>query len=326
MTSYRRPRVFLSYRHQERTGLFASGENQKHVAWVEAFAHALGSWNVDVIWDGRMRDLFRPHTKADPMEIPFMAEVSTLCLMSAQAFMPIVTRGYLERVSENGIPGVVTQEWQRAVEVTQSGKLEILGIVREWPTPGYAAPPAVLTNGNSWDFRFVDATRDEVELLGDKVHLVWEVNRPPVDMPFAKLISTYLKFCVEHFGLHWPGIERWGCDFARPGVFLDIWARLHPFDPVAARREAQREMSAQLTALGVPTVHVDPATYTPPTPEELAREAELEAKAEALARSAASAHLARVFKPFDYANSSPRGRASKGLYFGKTVKGFSYLA
>ena len=78
MTFMRRPRVFLSYRHEERKGFFGARYSRRHRAWVNAFAQALASWNVDVVWDDRLRNLFEPHTSVDAAELPFLAEVSTL--------------------------------------------------------------------------------------------------------------------------------------------------------------------------------------------------------------------------------------------------------
>jgi hypothetical protein len=325
MTFHRRPRVFLSYRHEERSGMFASGYNAKHVAWVEAFAHALATWNVDVIWDGRMRDLFRPHTKADPATVPFLAEVSTLCLMSAQAFMPIVTRGYLERVCEGGKAGVVTEEWRRAVEEAGAGRVEIIGVVREWPAPGYAAPPPELTAKNAWDYRFVAPVKDEVERLADKVHLLWDVERPPLELPFAKLISVYLQYCIHEHGLPWPGVETWPCNFVRPRVFLELMrAEQERAGPAVHESARQDELQAALSALGVPVKKMD--TPYEPDADELSPEEERKMAAQAVAatRAATAAHLERTVKPFDFASAAPGGRASKGLYFGKTVKGFSF--
>ncbi|HEV7691624.1 MAG TPA: hypothetical protein VGO52_12400, partial [Hyphomonadaceae bacterium] len=46
-------------------------------------------------------------------------------------------------------------------------------------------------------------------------------------------------------------------------------------------------------------------------------------KMKALMASAANT-VAGDLKGFDFSSGGPRGRASKGLYFGPTVKGFSY--
>src|SRR5207253_4032329 len=99
-------------------------------------------------------------------------------------------------------------------------------IVREWPIPGCSQPPAPITSDGAWDFRFVAAEKDEAELLGDRLHGLWDVERPQADVPFVDWISRYLKFCVSAFGLPWPGIERWGCNFDRPRIFAEYSTEL----------------------------------------------------------------------------------------------------
>jgi hypothetical protein len=58
------------------------------------------------------------------------------------------------------------------------------------------------------------------------------------------------------------------------------------------------------------------------TPNE---EAAMNAKALALVQSIGLAHMSRYHKPFEFAHRKPAGRASKGLYFGPTLPGFSHL-
>lgn len=324
MTFMRRPRVFLSYRHEERSGFFARRYNTRHRAWIHDFAHALAAWNVDVIWDDRLRDLFRPHTTTDPATLPFLAEVSTLCLQSAQAFMPIVTRGYLERIADDSGHGTVTEEWKHGVAECAAGRAELVTIVREWPIEGVDAPSAPIASHNSWDFRFVAPNKDEVELLGDALHGVWHVERPAFDQSFAALISAYLKFCVSAFKLPWPGVERWGCVFERPRIFLEHQARIAALNPPAPAAGSQRDMDEFLRAFGDRIPHATPDTPLPP-PGDAAEEKHAEEQAKALARSVFAAHIERHRKPFAFDEKAPGGRASKGLYFGPTRPGFSYL-
>ncbi|HEV7691371.1 MAG TPA: toll/interleukin-1 receptor domain-containing protein, partial [Hyphomonadaceae bacterium] len=249
MTFYRRPRVFLSYRHQERPpGLFGDGHNRKHREWIDRFAHALAAWNVDVIWDDRLRSLFRPHTSVDPEKLEFLAEASTLCLQSAQAFLPVLTAGYAERVAGGAkSKGIVTEEWQRALAEQAAGRVEITPIVREWPIPGLKTPPAAMHPDRSWDFRFVEPDKDEVELLADSFHLAWDIERPSIDMSFKDLISTYLKFCVTEYRLPWPGVETWGCNLDRPRIWIDL---MHNMQKAGALKSAGADRDSMEAGLG----------------------------------------------------------------------------
>jgi hypothetical protein len=305
MTFYRRPRVFLSYRHQEKPpGLFGDGHNRKHREWIDSFAHALAAWNVDVIWDDRLREFFRPHTRVDPEKLEFLAEVSTLCLQSAQAFLPVLTAGYAERIA-GGAKGIVTEEWERALAEQAAGRVEITPIVREWPIPGLKAPSAEMRPDRSWDFRFVAPEKDEVELLADSFHLAWDVERPSIDMSFKDLISNYLKFCVSEYQLPWPGIETWGCNLDRPRIWIDF---MHNMQKIGALKSSGSDRDAGEAGYG--------AFAEPP------RDAAFDATRDMLRNMANT--VAGQLKGFDFSSSAPRGRASKGLYFGPTLEGFSY--
>jgi hypothetical protein len=304
MTFYRRPRVFLSYRHQERRpGLGGDGYNRKHREWVGAFAKALGGWNVDVIWDERLRTLFKPHTKADPEKLEFLAEVSTLCLQSAQAFVPVLTKGYLERIM-GGETGTVSEEWARALDERDAGRLEIIPVVREWPIPDMPVPPLQVDRKRAWDFRFVAPDKDEVELLADSFHLAWNIHRPPIDMSFSSLISAYLKFCVHQFRLPWPGMETWGCNFERPRVFIDVMRKLSTGALGGAVKPQRGTVEFELFGELEDEQFNDEAQGTHSMMQQ------------------AFSTVAAERVGFDFATKA--GAKPKGLYFGPTLKEFSY--
>lgn len=327
MTFMRRPRVFLSYRHEEKPrNADAGGLNALHRAWVNDFARALAAWNVDVIWDDRLRDFFRPHTSLDPGRLPFLAEASALCFQVAQIFMPIVTRGYLERIaSETGDAGygTVTEEWSRGTAECAAGRAELVAIVREWPIQGYACVPAPIESNNAWDFRFVSPERDEVEFLCDSLHGVWRVERPNFDMPFDDWISQYVRFCVEACQLPWPGIEAWGCDFSRLDLFMDFMTEL-----AAIRSQtnvgSDRDLKEFSDGFG-PRTSTWPEGVEKPAPLSTAEETAADEAAKKLARSVFQAHVDAYRRPFDFNHATPGGRASDGLYFGPTQPTFSYL-
>ncbi|MGA7326232.1 MAG: hypothetical protein WBX25_17545 [Rhodomicrobium sp.] len=323
MTFMRRPRVFISYRHEEQRGLFgAQRYNEQHRTWVNDFARALASWNVDVVWDERLQGLFKPHC-SDPAMLPFLAEVTTLCLQVTQTFMPIVTRGYVERAiaePRSAGYGTVTEEWRHGVSECTMGRAGLIAIIREWPMPDYSEVPEPISQENAWDFRFVAATRSEVEFLCDSLHGLWEVERPLFDLPFSDWISKYLQFCVDAFGLAWPGIERWGCNFERPRIFLEHQASLKAANPVLADAGRQRDLREDAAAMQYKTVPFDPDRHT-----DNAHDPERDEKAKDMMQSIMRTHIDSFRKPFDFHLKSPGGRASSGLYFGPTLRSFSYL-
>src|SRR5208337_1087909 len=93
-----RPRAFISYRHIEHVTEDAQNPlNAAHRQWVETFASELSRWSVDVVYDGHLREIFRPYTALDPSMVPFLAEVSSICSLICHTFIPILTPSYIER-------------------------------------------------------------------------------------------------------------------------------------------------------------------------------------------------------------------------------------
>lgn len=230
MTFYRRPRVFISYRHQERVGgPEDDAYNEAHQLWVRRFARDLAAWNVDVLYDVRLRDLFRPYVATDPAFVSYLAEVSLLCAGVAHVFMPIITEGYLKRLCLPGAPegwseaGTVTQEWRLGEASVDAGLMELVLVLREYRIEGLQNLHPLLTSDRAWDFRDRVAAHyvDLVELLGERLHLGWNVERPTVDLPFAEWISMYVNWCRDNeSGCQSAAIESWDCDFERLGRFL----------------------------------------------------------------------------------------------------------
>lgn len=327
MTFMRRPRVFISYRHEERRGwLGARRYAERHRAWVGAFVEALGSWNVDVVWDERLRKMFASHTRSDPSLIPFMAELSTLCLQVTQTFMPILTRGYIERIegaSGGAGYGTVSEEWRNGIEAHAAGRAEVIAIVREWPIPGCTRPPAPIVPDKAWDYRFVEPTGNEAELLGDVLQGLWSVERPQFDMAFGDWIRLYTEHCVKELRLPWPDLEHWGCDFDRPRRFIqrmEEQAADRAADPEAG---SHRDMAEAFPRHGIPTVRVEKRAVDPGNDDPAW--AQQTDEAIEMVRSVMTAHAKEFGRPFDFSQRAPGRRASRGLYFGRTLPGFSFL-
>lgn len=351
---FRRPKAFISYRHQERYGDEAAEEyNRKHRDWVLRFAEALASWNVDVIHDGRLRQMLGPLTAKDPNEVPFVGEVSLLCMHVSQAFLPIITQGYLERVSGLGerskpVYGTVTEEWAMAVDLHSRKRIEFAPIIRQWPIGTLEAPPPPITEANSWDFRLVDAERDEVELLGDKMQIGYDVERPPIDLLFVDWIKLYLKWSMLlqeldanaqlELGPHllkvilespedppqWPRIDRWGGDFDRPKRFLSYCAALRdegilsetgPERDLQEMHRKHKEMGGQVEYATEPEPPLDPEA-----------EARMNAKIDdfrAHMQQVARDHV-ETFRPkIHFAGPHPP-EVCQGLYFGATNLDYSH--
>src|SRR5215467_16399779 len=111
MTYFRRPRAFVSYRHQERKNQQGADEfNRMHREWVLQFAEDLRHQGVDVVNDVRVRRLVNPLFNGNAEKSPLMADIMVAALYVCHAFIPVITPGYLDRL------GCGNYESQRSAE------------------------------------------------------------------------------------------------------------------------------------------------------------------------------------------------------------------
>ena len=228
MTFYRRPRAFISYRHQYYAEGLHAEHDAAHQAWVAKFSDDLAAWNVDVITDVRLRQLFAPLVDR-PALAPFLAEVSTLCLFVAHIFVPIITWSYVKRINVVGDvlgedfaqEGTVTREWNNASHLIEAGNLQLMLVQRQW-APALADLHPLLNAELRFDLRDRGIPYDEkIEILAEHMHMDARVVRPHVDLPFSEWISMYVRWCSEHdTDCRDRPIAEWHCDFDRAHRFL----------------------------------------------------------------------------------------------------------
>lgn len=228
MTFYRRPRVFISYRHQYYHEQADAGQDAAHQAWVAKFASDLAAWNVDVITDIRLRELFAPFI-ATPEKAPFLAEVSTLCLYVAHIFVPVITWSYVKRIDvvddvlgkDFTQEGTVTREWNNASALIRAGQLQLMLVQRQW-APALADLHPLLNAKLRYDFRDRGIPYEEkIEILTEHMHMDDQVARPYVDLPFAEWISMYVKWCLDNDpSCRDLPLAQWRCDYGRAAQFF----------------------------------------------------------------------------------------------------------
>ncbi len=229
MTFYRRPRVFISYRHQFYDEAPHAEHDAAHQAWVARFADDLAAWNVDVITDVRLRRLFAPYVE-QPESAPFLAEASTLCLYTAHIFVPVITWSYVKRITlvsdilglDFTQEGTVTREWNNASPLVQAGLLQLMLVQRQW-TMGLADLHPLLNAELRFDFRERGiAYSDKIELLAQRMHMDERTARPYVDLPFSEWLSMYVRWCLETDpSCRDRPMADWSCDFGRAGRFFE---------------------------------------------------------------------------------------------------------
>ena len=133
--STRKPRAFVSYRHDEVDGDYES--NRAHRSWVEGFIESLRQLGIEAIWDRDLNEVMRKHSALDSRELPLCAEISRALPAICDAFVAIITPGYLFRlgvvdgVHEKSVEyGVIHEEWQGALQVANMNVVDLVPVVR----------------------------------------------------------------------------------------------------------------------------------------------------------------------------------------------------
>jgi hypothetical protein len=129
-----RIRAFLSYRHEEFAG--DEAKNAAHRAWVEQLSNDLTAFGFEIIWDGVIRTVLANNSAVDPLELPLCKEIARALTVICDAFIPIITPSYAERIGKgkgqrNGMRhGVVFEEWQGAFWLVEKGLVKPIPILR----------------------------------------------------------------------------------------------------------------------------------------------------------------------------------------------------
>lgn len=201
MTDTRHPRVFISYRHSERSGTpDAADFNRRHVAWVEQFARDLGSLGVEPVLDARVRQLVGPLFDTDPTTEPAIANLTLASIAVCNAFLPIVTPGWVERIGYGEFKqqsswqdGYVFDEWQQAAASARAGKIQIVPIFRDGGLEHAVDLPLIRKAGIVFAFEDDAPYEQNLELLAEYLHHGLDVRRPAIDMKLRDWLLEFLK-------------------------------------------------------------------------------------------------------------------------------------
>lgn len=229
----RRPRVFLSYRHQESAD--DPEVNRAHRAWVHQLAADLEAAGVDVLWDEHVRACLAPYCAIDPNEAPVCQEISRSLTRICDAFAPIVTPAYLERIGvSDGMRttsfayGAVLDEWQGAAWLARHGALTVLPIIRSGQAQELnLAPIAPFFQGPFLDFR--GAARSVYEArLGQLVERLRQLD--PAGNPYPAIaLQDWCDAYVAWARVAFPDraaapVDIWASDTSASQEFLDALA------------------------------------------------------------------------------------------------------
>jgi len=224
-----RPKAFISYRHIEHEAHENSGQlNDAHRAWVETFVQDLARHNVEPIYDGHLRELFRPHTKADPLFVPFLAEVSTICSLVCHAFVPILTPSYIDRLGygeyerrDGAAQSFVLEEWQLGMFYANAGVMQYIPIIRAGEPERMAALPLGVGPENAFDMRDPKDYQLQLRFIADRVHAAWDGGPTLITSSLGEWVSTYVNWCRERYpGCSEQHFDAWRIDLLRPRMFL----------------------------------------------------------------------------------------------------------
>jgi hypothetical protein len=195
------PRVFISYRHAEKTGgPEAEVYNLQHRNWVERFARDLATYRVEPVLDLRLRQIVGRFFDSDPTTEPAIANIALAAIPICHAFLPILTPGYAERVGFGGFEsqtrwqdGYVFDEWQSAMALSLAGKIQMLPIWRNVLAEKILDFPSVLHAGVIFDFTDETAYEENLETLPTMLHFERTVQTPSIDRSLMDQIVWFLK-------------------------------------------------------------------------------------------------------------------------------------
>jgi hypothetical protein len=225
-----KPRAFISYRHIEHeSGEAQNALNAAHRKWVETFVQDLSRCDVDVIYDGHLREIFRPYTDLDPLMVPFLAEVSSICCIVCHAFIPILTPSYIDRLGYAGYErqsetklSFVLEEWQFGMFYANAGVMQYIPIIRSGEPERMAALPLGVSPENAFDMRDPLHYDLQVRFIAERVHEAWDGGPALIKLGLRDWVMFYVSWCRENYpGCAEKRVDAWQIDLVRPRLFLD---------------------------------------------------------------------------------------------------------
>jgi hypothetical protein len=229
MQRARRPRAFISYRHIEHEDDLGDPRNALHRGWVEKLVADLGRWNVEPVFDGHIREVFRQYTTRDLSMVPFLAEFSAITSLTCNAFIPIFTPSYIERLGYGGYErqtstkwSFVLEEWHFGMHYVNAGVLQYIPIVRAGEPERIALLPLGVGPENGFDMRDPADYDLQVRFLAERLHAGWDGGPPLFDVSVQDWMIYYVNWCREHIpGLADKKVDSWDTDASRPRLFLE---------------------------------------------------------------------------------------------------------
>ena len=225
-----RPRAFISYRHAEYEAVAdADAMNRKHRAWVEQFVRDLGDCGVEAVYDGQMRELFRPYTTKDPFHVPFLAELSTIGCMICHVFIPVLTPSYIGRLGyadyqpqQGATQSFVFEEWQLGCYYCNHGVMQYIPVIRAGEPERMAMLPLGVSPDNTFDMRNPADYQPQVRFIAERIYQSFEGEPPLVTVSLAEWMAIYIDWCRRNDPRCSDArVDTWGVDLVRPRLFLE---------------------------------------------------------------------------------------------------------
>lgn len=111
--------------------------NVAHHEWVRRLVTDLRTRGITAVWDLDIQSIVSAYCSIDPNELPLCREISRIFPLLCDAFIPIITPSYLERIGVlegeqvDSMPyGVVFEEWQGACVGMLQGFVALIPLVR----------------------------------------------------------------------------------------------------------------------------------------------------------------------------------------------------
>ncbi len=220
MSATRKHRVFISYRHAE--SAIDDSVNDAHRAWVSTLTKNLKARGIVPIWDPDIREKLSKHSTIDPFELPLCKEIARTFPAICNAFVPIITPAYLERLGvvdgkryNRSDYGVVFEEWQGGGFMAQKGYIDMILVIKSGRAHEFNVGKLTayfVSQGGVIDFRKDEKEQYERELNKLEANIrKGDAERNPFSQANVQIwCDVYVEWCRAKYS-------------DRFGVPADVW-------------------------------------------------------------------------------------------------------
>lgn len=198
------PRIFISYKFEDES--FSAKKNLEHQNWVEWLTLNLQAFGVYSVWDKTIHSALQQNTEDSADAI--WGEICRICVLTCSFFAPIITPGYLERITwkdgekqKSASLGVSTGEYDQFKHLEANQQMAVVPILRKVNEHNnkFKLPSGLYNNGNLFDFAGnLDRSENSMTKVIDYIYENFTAQHPAMQMNERDLIELYIDWNRIH--------------------------------------------------------------------------------------------------------------------------------